>query len=70
MMVEPCLDELLAKVDSKYTLVTVSSKRARKIMEKSENSLENPVSLALREIADGKITWVRDPEFSEEDSNV
>ena len=70
MMVEPCLDDLLEKVDSKYTLVTVSSKRARKIMEKDENNLENPVSLALREIADGKVTWVRDENASEEDPHV
>lgn len=70
MMVEPCLDDLLEKVDSKYTLVTVSSKRARKIMEKDENNLENPVSLALREIADGKVTWVRDENAPEEDPHV
>lgn len=69
MMVEPSLDELLEKVDSKYTLVTVSSKRARKIMEKYENSLENPVSLALREVADGKVTWIRNMDIAEEDSN-
>lgn len=69
MMVEPSLDELLEKVDSKYTLVTVSSKRARKIMENYENSLENPVSLALREVADGKVTWIRNMDIAEEDSN-
>jgi DNA-directed RNA polymerase subunit omega len=70
MMVEPCLDELLEKVDSKYTLVTVSSKRARSIMEKIENNLDNPVSMALREIADGKVTWVRDENILAEDENV
>ena len=70
MMVEPCLDELLEKVDSKYTLVTVSSKRARSIMEKFENSLDNPVSMALREVADGKVTWVRDESILAEDENV
>lgn len=70
MMVEPSLDVLLEKVDSKYTLVTVSSKRARKIMEKFDNSLENPVSLALREIADGKVTWVRDTDIPEEGSHA
>lgn len=59
MMVEPGLDQLLPHVDSKYTLVSVSSKRARKIMSKGEEGLENPVSLALQEIADGKIEWER-----------
>ena len=39
MMVEPGMDVLLTKVDSKYTLVSVSSKRARKIMEKDDVSM-------------------------------
>ena len=59
MMVEPGLDVLLPHVDSKYTLVAVSSKRARKIMAKDAAELENPVTLALHEIADGKIEWER-----------
>lgn len=59
MMVEPGLDVLLPHVDSKYTLVSVSSKRARKIMAKDAAELENPVTLALHEIADGKIEWER-----------
>lgn len=70
MMVEPCLDQLLKKVDSKYTLVTASSKRARKIMEESENSLENPVSQALREISEDKVSWIRDANIVEEGSHV
>lgn len=59
MMVEPGMDVLLSNVDSKYTLVSVSSKRARKIMAKDDGSLENPVTIALNEIADGKVEWVR-----------
>ena len=60
MMVEPGMDVLLTKVDSKYTLVSVSSKRARKIMEKDDGSTENPVTVALNEIADGKVEWMRE----------
>ena len=60
MMVEPGMDVLLTKVDSKYTLVSVSSKRARKIMEKDGGSMENPVTVALNEIADGKVEWMRE----------
>ena len=30
-MIEPKIDDLLAQVDSKYTLVTLSAKRAREI---------------------------------------
>lgn len=70
MMVEPGMDILLEKVDSKYTLVSVCSKRARKIMEKDmekdEYRLENPVSLALHELADGKLEWTREEAPSEE----
>ena len=71
MMVEPGLDALLPQVDSKYTLVSVSSKRARKIMMKDDGSLENPVTLALHEIAEGKIEWTRTEgidQISEEES--
>ena len=60
MMVEPGMDVLLTKVDSKYTLVSVSSKRARKIMEKDDGSMENPVTVALNEIADGKVECMRE----------
>lgn len=59
MMVEPGLDLLLPHVDSKYTLVSVSSKRARKIMMRDVGSLDNPVTCALQEIADGKVEWER-----------
>lgn len=59
MMVEPGLDVLLPQVDSKYTLVSVSSKCARKIMERDGGSLDNPVTRALQQIADGKVEWER-----------
>lgn len=70
MMVEPNMDVLLEHVDSKYTLVSVSSKRARKIMEQSENSLENPVSNALEEIAAGKVHWERGDDAEAEADEV
>ena len=62
MMVEPGMDVLLAHVDSKYTLASVSAKRARKILINNRGSLVNPVTVALQEIADGKITWEREDE--------
>ena len=34
-MIKPALNELLAKVDCRYTLVSVISKRARQIVEDS-----------------------------------
>jgi DNA-directed RNA polymerase subunit omega len=56
-MLHPSIDSLLEKLDSKYTLVTVSSKRAREIKEdKSRPGLvvnpvsHKPVGIALEEI--------------------
>lgn len=58
------LDNLLLKVDSRYTLVVVAAKRARRLTEKKENEKENglvrkPVSEALKEIAQGRILYRR-----------
>ena len=60
MMVEPGMDVLLTKVDSKYTLVSVSSKRARKIMAKDDGSLENPADLLALLIRGDKVEWMRE----------
>lgn len=60
MLVKPGLDQLMDQVDSKYTLVIVSSKRARHIMEEQDMLLENPVSLALHEIAAHSLSWTRE----------
>ncbi|WP_416826907.1 DNA-directed RNA polymerase subunit omega [Ectobacillus polymachus] len=43
-MLYPSIDSLLQKIDSKYTLVTVASKRAREMQEKNDCLVENPVS--------------------------
>lgn len=59
------LDHLLEKVDSRYTLVVVAAKRARKLTEKRENDRENgfnvrkPVTEALKEIGQGRILYRR-----------
>ena len=59
------LDSLLLKVDSRYTLVVVAAKRARRLTEKKENERDNglnvrkPVSEALKEIAQGRILYRR-----------
>lgn len=57
-MIYPSLDELLSKVDNRYTLVTAVAKRAREILEKEKSDEEKtvkPVSSALEEISAGKI---------------
>ncbi|MDA8234094.1 MAG: DNA-directed RNA polymerase subunit omega [Clostridia bacterium] len=62
-MNKPSLDELMNKMDSKYTLVVAAAKRARNITE-GENTLvqvksTKPVTLALKEIAQNKVTYER-----------
>ncbi|NLW47736.1 MAG: DNA-directed RNA polymerase subunit omega [Firmicutes bacterium] len=57
-MIYPSLDELLEKVDNRYTLVTAAAKRARKVLEEQKNEEEKTVkavSIALEEIGAGKI---------------
>lgn len=62
-MKQPSLDILLSKVDSKYTLVVATAKRARALMEdpdfeETSNGVK-PVSVALGEISDGKYRFER-----------
>ncbi|NLJ34370.1 MAG: DNA-directed RNA polymerase subunit omega [Firmicutes bacterium] len=63
-MIEPSFDDLLQKTDSKYTLVIAAAKRARQLLQndtalKKEGKAVKPVSLALREIAAGKLRCER-----------
>jgi DNA-directed RNA polymerase subunit omega len=57
------LDELMAKVDSKYTLVVAAAKRARSITEGECPLIQikslKPVTIALTEIAYDKIIYER-----------
>lgn len=57
------LDELMEKVDSRYTLVVVASKRARSLTEKGagreDGTLSKPVTTALKEILQNKISYKR-----------
>ncbi len=62
-MIYPSLDELIKHVDSKYTLVITAAKRARQIREGSFPQIKTKsfkdVSIALEEIAEGKIKYER-----------
>lgn len=62
-MIHPSLDSLVSKVDSKYTLVTLAAKRAREIMggepAAAESKSNKPVTLALEEISQNKVTFER-----------
>ena len=62
MMVKPSVNELLKKVDNRYTLVIMTSKRARQISAgmkpKTNVKEESPVTLAVNEIAEGKVVKI------------
>ncbi|MHA6258651.1 DNA-directed RNA polymerase subunit omega [Sporosarcina sp. CAU 1771] len=60
-MLHPSVDSLKDKIDSKYTLVTIASKRAREIQENKNELLQTyksnkNVGKALEEIAAGVLS--------------
>ena len=77
-LMDPRIEQLMAKVDSKFTLVTLSSMRAREINDYYNQLGEGlgrivppqvtsvsrkPLSIAMEEVAATKITYERfDPE--------
>jgi DNA-directed RNA polymerase subunit omega len=76
-MINPPIDELLDQVGSKYALVIISAKRARQINSYHhqlgegtfddyapplvESRSKNYLTMALEEIAQGKIDWELNP---------
>ena len=64
MMVKPSVNELLKikGIDNRYTLVVMTAKRARQIAagDKAMTDVneESPVTLAVNEIAEGKVTKI------------
>ena len=59
-MLYPPVADMLKNVDSRYLLVNVVAQRARQISVEAEalqeNLPEKPVTLAIREVAEGKLT--------------
>jgi len=59
-MLYPPVADLLKNVSSRYLLVNVVAQRARAIAEEAESLqeelMEKPVTLAIKEVADGKLT--------------
>ena len=59
-MLYPPVSELLKHIDSRYLLVNVIAHRARQLSIESEKTgvplTEKPVTLAIQEVADGKLT--------------
>ena len=63
-MLYPSIDRLVEMVDSKYTLVVAAAKRARMLQEGADRRVKmaastKNVSVALKEIGDEKIKYVR-----------
>lgn len=65
-MLYPTTDELLKRVDSRYTLVVMVSKRARQLLDGAEPLVavngKKVLSVAVQEIANGEITYTRPSE--------
>ena len=59
-MLYPPVADLLKNVSSRYLLVNVLAQRARNIAEEAEQQqielTEKPVTLAIRDVAAGKVT--------------
>ncbi|SFG36342.1 DNA-directed RNA polymerase subunit omega [Desulfotomaculum arcticum] len=66
-MHKPSLDKLMQRVDSRYSLVVITAKRARQLTEialqqdvdKDGEAAGNPVSSALFEVVKGNIKFRR-----------
>jgi DNA-directed RNA polymerase subunit omega len=62
-MIYPSINELMKKVDSRYTLAVEAAKRARQLVD-GANKLtkvdsDKEVTVAIHEIAEDKITYIR-----------
>ena len=61
MLIQPTLESLMKKVDSKYTLVTLAAKRARELTDGDapfvDVNTNKVVSVAMEEINEGKIQY-------------
>ena len=59
MMLYPAMNKLTSYVPNRYMLVNVVARRARQIAENAEESGEHlnekPVTMAINEVADGKL---------------
>ena len=66
-MLYPPVADLLKNVDSRYLLVNVVAHRARQIASEAEELQEDlpekPVTMAIREVADGKLTATLKDEY-------
>jgi DNA-directed RNA polymerase subunit omega len=60
-MINPTIVDLLTKVDNRYSLVIITSKRARQIIDGSKPLIDTekskPLTVAINELDSGAITY-------------
>ena len=60
-MINPSIVDLLDKVDNRYSLVIVTSKRARQLIDGQEPRVDvdskKPLTIAINEVNDEEITF-------------
>lgn len=71
-MINPSIVELLEKVEDRYSLVLVTSKRARQIIGGSKPLIEKkfikPLTTAINELNEGELHFHEADETMEEDN--
>ena len=59
MMLYPAMNKLTSYIPNRYMLVNVVARRARQIADEAEESgeqlTEKPVTIAINEVADGRL---------------
>jgi DNA-directed RNA polymerase subunit omega len=60
-MISPSIVSLLNKVDNRYSLVVITAKRARQLIDGEKALVDvdstKPVTVAINEISEGKISY-------------
>jgi DNA-directed RNA polymerase subunit omega len=68
-IVNPTIVELSEKVDCRYTLVVLASKRARQLLAGTQPLIDakdmKPLKVAVDEINRGLLTYSRNPDMEE-----
>ena len=66
-IVQPTINELMEKVDCRYTLVVEASKRARQLLDGAQPLIDpkdmKPLKIAVEEINRGLLTYDRDADM-------
>lgn len=66
-MINPSVVDLLEKVEDRYSLVIVTSKRARQIIDGAEELVyvasKKPLTVAINEVNEGLVTYERKDEL-------